>query len=155
MDDETTVLGILYTFIPDLMTIAFIISAIVLSRCYLKQNPNRESTSSFIQAEAFASIDRGIDDNWQSLDWRFCGQNDIIIFYVVSSCCCSEEWKNLKLISSGNIYKNEEHSKMGIINKIHIFMRRSGHQSSVVAVGSAILSIEISPLLKLNLPETM
>ena len=63
MDQETTILGTIYIFIPDFMTVAFVVAAIILSRCFLKQNPNRESTSSFIQAEAFASIDKGMDEN--------------------------------------------------------------------------------------------
>ena len=63
MDDDPSNWEQLYVFIPDIITLLFLVWFTVISRCFLKPNTNRESTSSFIQAEAFASVDRGLGDD--------------------------------------------------------------------------------------------
>lgn len=50
-----------YVIIPDIITLIFVISFIILSRCFLTPLDTRDSTTSFIKADAFASIERGID----------------------------------------------------------------------------------------------
>jgi hypothetical protein len=46
----------LYIIVPDVITVIFVITFIVLSRCFLTPLETRDSTASFIKADAFASI---------------------------------------------------------------------------------------------------
>jgi|LakMenEpi03Aug12_release.lakeMendotaPanAssembly.Ray.scaffolds.fasta_scaffold766540_2 hypothetical protein len=45
-----------YVIIPDIITLLFVIAFIILSRCFLSPLETRDSTTSFIKADAFASI---------------------------------------------------------------------------------------------------
>lgn len=45
-----------YVIIPDIITLIFVITFIILSRCFLTPIERPDSTASFIKADAFASI---------------------------------------------------------------------------------------------------
>lgn len=50
-----------YVIIPDIITLIFVIFFIVLSRCFLTPLETRDSTASFIKADAYASVEKGLD----------------------------------------------------------------------------------------------
>lgn len=60
MDKPSSAYSVFYTFVPDIITILFVIAFLIMSRCFLKSSGGDDSASSFIEADAFASLDTGL-----------------------------------------------------------------------------------------------